>query len=207
VTIWNLTLVFALSQASRPIGLANFRFHPSHYWDYAPVWPGARLFLPSRRKSRANFWPGTSLEEMTPVSTARILVADDQLDILQAVRFLLLDSGYETDLVSSVGDVMDRMSTQTYDLLLMDLNYTRDTTSGREGLDLLDRVRAKDPGLPVVVMTGWGSIDTAVEAMRRGARSFVQKPWDDTTLIEVVSREVAEGQAARRRDSRFSRDF
>ncbi|NQW03989.1 MAG: response regulator [Acidobacteria bacterium] len=141
------------------------------------------------------------------MSTARILVADDQLDILQAVRFLLLDSGYETDLVSSVGDVMDRMSTQTYDLLLMDLNYTRDTTSGREGLDLLDRVRAKDPGLPVVVMTGWGSIDTAVEAMRRGARSFVQKPWDDTTLIEVVSREVAEGQAARRRDSRFSRDF
>jgi len=139
--------------------------------------------------------------------TSRILVADDQPDILQALRLLLMDAGYETDLVGSVGDVIERVSTQPYDLLLMDLNYTRDTTSGREGLDLLERVRAKDAALPVVVMTGWGSIDTAVEAMRRGARSFVQKPWDDTTLVEVVQREVAEGQAARRRDARFSRDY
>ena len=139
--------------------------------------------------------------------TSRILVADDQPDILQALRLLLVDAGYETDLVGSVGDVIDRVSAQPYDLLLMDLNYTRDTTSGREGLDLLDRVRAKDAALPVVVMTGWGSIDTAVEAMRRGARSFVQKPWDDTTLVDVVQREVAEGQAARRRDARFSRDY
>lgn len=118
-----------------------------------------------------------------------------------------MDAGYEADLVSSVGDVIDRVATRPYDLLLMDLNYTRDTTSGREGLDLLDKVRARDAALPVVVMTGWGSIDTAVEAMRRGARSFVQKPWDDTTLVEVVQREVAEGQAARRRDARFSRDY
>lgn len=139
--------------------------------------------------------------------TSRILVADDQPDILQALRLLLVDAGYETDLVGSVGDVIDRVSAHPYDLLLMDLNYTRDTTSGREGLDLLDRVRAKDAALPVVVMTGWGSIDTAVEAMRRGARSFVQKPWDDSTLVDVVQREVAEGQAARRRDARFSRDY
>lgn len=142
-----------------------------------------------------------------PVSTARILVADDQTDILQALRLLLVDAGFETDLVSSVGDVIDRVAAGPYDLLLMDLNYTRDTTSGREGLDLLEKVRAKDATLPVVVMTGWGSIETAVEAMRRGARSFVQKPWDDTTLVEVVQREVAEGQAGRRRDARFSRDF
>jgi sigma-B regulation protein RsbU (phosphoserine phosphatase) len=141
------------------------------------------------------------------VSTARILVADDQTDILQALRLLLVDAGFETELVSSVGDVIDRVASAQYDLLLMDLNYTRDTTSGREGLDLLERVRAKDATLPVVVMTGWGSIETAVEAMRRGARSFVQKPWDDTTLVEVVQREVAEGQAGRRRDARFSRDF
>ncbi len=141
------------------------------------------------------------------MSTARILVADDQTDILQALRLLLVDAGFETELVSSVGDVIDRVATAQYDLLLMDLNYTRDTTSGREGLDLLERVRAKDATLPVVVMTGWGSIETAVEAMRRGARSFVQKPWDDTTLVEVVQREVAEGQAGRRRDARFSRDF
>lgn len=144
-------------------------------------------------------WPGG-------VNT-RILVADDQPDILQALRLLLVDAGFDVDLVSSVGDVTDRMAGSSYDLLLMDLNYTRDTTSGREGLDLLDRVRAKDAAMPVVVMTGWGSIETAVEAMRRGARSFVQKPWDNTTLVEVVTREVADGQAARRRDARFSRDY
>ena len=90
------------------------------------------------------------------MSTPRILVADDQLDILQALRLLLVDAGYETDLVSSVGDVITRMDERAYDLLLMDLNYTRDTTSGREGLDLLEQVRAKDASLPVVVMTGWG---------------------------------------------------
>jgi sigma-B regulation protein RsbU (phosphoserine phosphatase) len=139
-------------------------------------------------------------------SLPRILVADDQTDILQALRLLLTDSGFQTDLVSSVNGVLDRMSGEPYDLLLMDLNYSRDTTSGREGLDLLARVRVKDASLPIVVMTGWGSIDTAVEAMRRGAKSFVQKPWDDTTLLEVVRREVAEGQATRSRDERQARD-
>jgi len=147
-----------------------------------------------------------SLVDGPVVNPAKILVADDQLDILQALRLLLVDAGHEADLVSSVGDVIDRMAEQRYDLLLMDLNYTRDTTSGREGLELLEKVRTQDPALPVVVMTGWGSIGTAVEAMRRGARSFVQKPWDDTTLVDVVNREVAEGQAARRRDARFARD-
>lgn len=139
--------------------------------------------------------------------TARVLVADDQLDILQAVRLLLVEADLEADLVSSVDDVVERVSKTTYDLLLMDLNYTRDTTSGKEGLELIERVRQRDGSLPIVVMTGWGSIETAVEAMRRGARSFVQKPWDDTTLMEVVQREIAEGQAARRRDARFSRDY
>jgi len=88
----------------------------------------------------------------------------------------------------------------------MDLNYTRDTTSGREGLDLLDAVRSRDSGLPIVVMTGWGNIDTAVDAMRRGAKSFVQKPWDDTTLVEVVRREVTNGLALRRRDARLAHE-
>ena len=140
------------------------------------------------------------------MSLPRVLVADDQTDILQALRLLLGDAGFETDLVSSVHDVVDRVSRQPYDLLLMDLNYTRDTTSGREGLDLLDRVRTHDHTLPVVVMTGWGSIETAVEAMRRGARSFVQKPWDDTILVEVVRREIDEGQASRSRDARLARE-
>jgi sigma-B regulation protein RsbU (phosphoserine phosphatase) len=88
----------------------------------------------------------------------------------------------------------------------MDLNYTRDTTSGREGLDLITEVRARDRHMPVVVMTGWGSIENAVEAMRRGARSFVQKPWDDTTLVEVVKREIDEGSAIRRADARLERE-
>ena len=89
----------------------------------------------------------------------------------------------------------------------MDLNYTRDTTSGREGLELIPRVRAHDPAMPIVVMTGWGSIDTAVEAMRRGAKSFVQKPWEDVTLLEILAREIAEARAARRRDHRQQREF
>jgi sigma-B regulation protein RsbU (phosphoserine phosphatase) len=140
------------------------------------------------------------------VTAPRILVADDQGDILQALRLLLGEAGFTSDLVNSVDGVMERVSADYYDLLLMDLNYTRDTTSGREGLELLDRVRSHDGTLPVVVMTGWGSIDTAVEAMRRGAKSFVQKPWDDTTLVEVVQREVDEGMASRRRDARVARE-
>lgn len=139
-------------------------------------------------------------------SRPRVLVADDQTDILQALRLLLTETGFTIDLVNSVDGVIERITADRYDLLLMDLNYTRDTTSGREGLALLERVREIDSTLPVVVMTGWGSIDTAVEAMRRGARSFVQKPWDDTTLLEVVQREVEEGLAARRRDERVARE-
>jgi sigma-B regulation protein RsbU (phosphoserine phosphatase) len=139
-------------------------------------------------------------------STPRVLVADDQGDILEALRLLLTDAGFDADLVSTVGDVESHVAEQTYDLVLMDLNYTRDTTSGREGLDLVDRIRARDAALPIVVMTGWGSIDTAVEAMRRGARGFVQKPWDDATLVEVVRREVHDGRVVRNRDARTARE-
>jgi sigma-B regulation protein RsbU (phosphoserine phosphatase) len=102
---------------------------------------------------------------------------------------------------------MDRLRAEPFDLLLMDLNYTRDTTSGREGLELIPRVRTHAPGMPIVVMTGWGSIDTAVEAMRRGARSFVQKPWEDVTLLEILHREIDEARAAKRRDQRQQREF
>ena len=136
----------------------------------------------------------------------RVLVADDQNDILQALRLLLVDADLTVDLVNSVDGVRERVASHSYDLLLMDLNYTRDTTSGREGLDLIGEVRARDRHLPIVVMTGWGSIDTAVEAMRLGARSFVQKPWDDTTLVEVVRREIEEGIAVRRADARHERE-
>ena len=137
---------------------------------------------------------------------ARLLVADDQPDVLEALRWLLTGEGYEPEFVSSTEAVMERLRACPFDLLLMDLNYTRDTTSGREGLELISKVRAHDASLPIVVMTGWGSIDTAVEAMRRGAKSFVQKPWEDVTLLEIVEREVEEGRAARRRDHKQQRE-
>ena len=136
----------------------------------------------------------------------RLLVADDQADVLEALRWLLSGEGYEADFVNSTEAVMERLRAGAFDLLLMDLNYTRDTTSGREGLELISRVRAHDASLPIVVMTGWGSIDTAVEAMRRGAKSFVQKPWEDVTLLEILEREVAEGRASRRRDHKQQRE-
>jgi sigma-B regulation protein RsbU (phosphoserine phosphatase) len=136
----------------------------------------------------------------------RLLVADDQADVLEALRWLLSGEGYEADFVNSTEAVMERLRAGAFDLLLMDLNYTRDTTSGREGLELISRVRAHDASLPIVVMTGWGSIDTAVEAMRRGAKSFVQKPWEDVTLLEILEREVAEGRATRRRDHKQQRE-
>jgi sigma-B regulation protein RsbU (phosphoserine phosphatase) len=136
----------------------------------------------------------------------RLLVADDQPAVLEALRWLLSAEGYEPEFVSSTDAVMERLRAEPFDLLLMDLNYTRDTTSGREGLELISKVRVHDPSLPIVVMTGWGSIDTAVEAMRRGAKSFVQKPWEDVTLLEILAREVAEGRAARRRDHKQQRE-
>lgn len=139
-------------------------------------------------------------------TTPRVLVADDQTDILQALRLLLDDAGFAPELVNTVDGVRERLASETFDLLLMDLNYTRDTTSGREGLELITEIRARDSHLPIVVMTGWGSIDTAVEAMRRGARSFVQKPWDDVTLVEVVTREIDEGKTSRRADARAQRE-
>jgi sigma-B regulation protein RsbU (phosphoserine phosphatase) len=141
------------------------------------------------------------------VSTAaRILVADDQPDVLEALRWLLTGEGYDAELVDSTDAVIERLGAHTFDLVLMDLNYSRDTTSGREGLALIPRIRTHDPALPIVVMTGWGSIDTAVEAMRLGAKSFVQKPWDDAALREIVGREIDEGRAARRRDHKRDRE-
>ncbi len=164
---------------------------------------------PAAPEPAAAGWHSPCEDDRVAVSsmpTARILVADDQTDILQALRLLLSDAGFETDLVSSIDGVLEKVHARPYSLLLMDLNYTRDTTSGREGLELIERVRLHDATLPIVVMTGWGSIETAVEAMRRGARSFVQKPWDDTTLLEIVQREVDEGIAGRRRDASLARE-
>jgi sigma-B regulation protein RsbU (phosphoserine phosphatase) len=146
----------------------------------------------------------SSLNDPTP---ARVLVADDQPDVLEALRWLLTGEGYEPRFVGSTDGVMEALRAGKFDLLLMDLNYSRDTTSGREGLELIPRVRALDSSMPIVVMTGWGSIDTAVEAMRRGAKSFVQKPWEDVTLLEILEREITESRAARRLDQKQQREL
>jgi len=130
--------------------------------------------------------------------SARILVADDQTDVLTALKLLLKGEGFATETAHSPVAVLSSLESQDFDVILMDLNYTRDTTSGKEGLDLLSRIRAIDSTLPVVVMTAWGSVELAVEAMRLGARDFVQKPWENARLVSVVRTQVELGQALRK---------
>jgi len=129
---------------------------------------------------------------------SRILVADDQADVLAALRLLLKGEGFDIETASSPGGVLKTIDSQELDVVLMDLNYARDTTSGSEGLDLLNKISAIDPTLPVVVMTAWGSVDLAVEAMRRGARDFIQKPWDNARLLAVLRTQIELAQALRR---------
>jgi DNA-binding NtrC family response regulator len=129
---------------------------------------------------------------------ARILVADDQRDVLESLRLLLKTEGYLVETTTSPAGVLSAVKSADFDCLLMDLNYARDTTSGVEGLDLLNRLQALDSSLPVVVMTAWGTVDVAVEAMRRGARDFVQKPWENARLVAIISTQVELSRALRR---------
>lgn len=128
----------------------------------------------------------------------RILVADDQADVLAALRLLLKGERFTIETAASPAGVLKAIDSQEVDVVLIDLNYARDTTSGGEGLDLLTEIQARDPTLPVVVMTAWGSVDLAVEAMRRGARDFVQKPWDNARLLAVLRTQVELAEALRR---------
>jgi DNA-binding NtrC family response regulator len=116
----------------------------------------------------------------------KLLIADDQPQILEALRLLLKPEGYQLELVRSPALLLEALSHDSFDGVLIDLNYTRDTTSGQEGMDLVVRVKEIDPQLPVVVMTAWGNIDLAVEAMRRGAGDFIQKPWENARLLSVL---------------------
>jgi DNA-binding NtrC family response regulator len=131
-------------------------------------------------------------------ATPRILLADDQPDVREALYLLFKGEGYAMEVVSSPAQVIDALNRQEFALLLMDLNYARDTTSGQEGLDLLPAVQRIDSTLPVVVMTAWGSVELAVEAMRRGARDFVQKPWDNARLLAIVRTQIELSQALRK---------
>src|SRR5213080_2234250 len=135
---------------------------------------------------------------MPAPSTARILIADDQRDILEALKLLLKGEGYEVDTATSPRAVLAALDKRDFDALLIDMNYARDTTSGAEGLDLLSRLQALDGAPPVVVMTAWASIDGAVEAMRRGARDYVEKPWDNRRLITTLRTQVELGRALRK---------
>jgi DNA-binding NtrC family response regulator len=137
---------------------------------------------------------------MSGEGTARILIADDSADVLQALRMLLRAEGFDVTTAMSPKDVAAALGEREFDVVLLDMNYARDTTSGREGLDLLTRVHAVHPALPVVVMTAWGSVDTAVEAMRRGARDYIEKPWDNARLLATLRNHVELGRALRRSD-------
>ncbi len=128
----------------------------------------------------------------------RAIVADDQRHVLEALRLLLRPEGWVVETASGPDALLEAAAAREFDVALVDLNYTRDTTSGREGLDLLARLPAVDPHLPVVVMTAWGSIELAVEAMRRGARDFVQKPWDNARLLATLRTQADLARALRR---------
>ncbi len=128
----------------------------------------------------------------------RTLIADDQPDVLAALHLLLKSEGFQTETVTSPSAVLEALKERHFDILLMDLNYARDTTSGQEGLDLLSRVQALDSSLPIVVMTAWGTIDLAVEAMRRGVRDFVQKPWENARLLNILRTHIEQGLTLRK---------
>jgi DNA-binding NtrC family response regulator len=133
-----------------------------------------------------------------PHGVPRVLIADDQPDVLEALRLLLKAEGFQLETASSPAGVLAAVEAREFDVALIDLNYTRDTTSGDEGLNLLLRIQGLDPSLPVVVMTAWGSVELAVEAMRRGARDFIQKPWDNARLLAIVRTQIELSQALRR---------
>ncbi len=130
--------------------------------------------------------------------SARILIADDQPDIRESLRLLLKSEGFKVDVAANPTAALTAVAAGSPDLLLMDMNYSQDTTSGQEGLELLDRMREVDPAVPVVVMTAWGSIELAVEAMRRGARDFVTKPWENARLLATLRTQLDLSAALRR---------
>src|SRR5947209_5130720 len=129
---------------------------------------------------------------------ARILIADDQPDVLEALRILLKRAGHQTDAVTSLAGIFNALEKKDYALLMMDLNYTRDTTSGQEGLEVIPKLQEIDSTLPIVVMTAWATIDLAVEAMKRGARDFVPKPWDSERLLSIVRTQIELAGALRK---------
>src|SRR5256885_1717867 len=143
--------------------------------------------------------PTPSPQTLPPATSPspRALIADDQPDVLAALRLLLRNAGYQIEAVTSPAEVLEAIKHSNFDLVLMDLNYARDTTSGQEGLDLISNIRALDSALPIVVLTAWGSVELAVEAMHRGGRDFVQKPWDNSRLLRSLRTQIEVGRKGR----------
>ena len=153
---------------------------------------------------------GTALEISTDCEAMqpRILIADDQQDVLDALRLLLKGHGYSIETVNSPAGLLAALARSEFDLLLMDLNYARDTTSGREGLDVLGRLQQSEDAPPVVAMTGWATVGLAVEAMQYGVSDFVEKPWTNTRLLEILQKQISLGRErreARRRAAEVAR--
>ena len=136
------------------------------------------------------------MNEIGPTQ-ASILIADDQPDVLEALRLLLKGHGYVTETVASPAGLVDAIARRDFDLVLMDLNYARDTTSGREGLDVLTKLKASETAPPIVVMTGWATVGLAVEAMQRGVGDFVEKPWVNSRLLEILQKQIEIGRERR----------
>ena len=139
----------------------------------------------------------TRVSTFPEVSRFRVLVADDQPDILLALRLLFVQNGYQVETANSPQTVLEALAYRTFDVVLMDLNYARDTTSGREGMDLLDRLAHLENLPPIVAMTAWATLDLTIEGMRRGVCDFVLKPWDNRELLEILDQQIARGKRQR----------
>lgn len=127
----------------------------------------------------------------------KILVIEDQAEVRQAIAMLLATARHETVAAQSPEEALEQVRRENFDLILLDLNYRRDTTSGAEGLQLMSLLRAQGIDAPIIAMTAWGSIELAVEAMHTGANDFLQKPWDNSHLLRLVSQHLAQQRQQR----------
>src|SRR5258705_8922361 len=169
-----------------------------HRWRRAGWIPRGIHARVSRRAFRSNDSAEILIPSPPVSASVRVLIADDQRDVVEALRLLLKAEAYQTDTANSPAAVLKAGERREYDVVLIDLNYARDTTSGEEGLDLLARLRSIDDTLPVVVMTPWASVSLAVEAMRRGACDFIEKPWNNERVLSIFLTQTELGRAVRR---------
>jgi sigma-B regulation protein RsbU (phosphoserine phosphatase) len=151
--------------------------------------------------------PGAASSTDVDSRPFRVLVADDQSDVREALQLLLKGDGYETELVSGPASLLESLQSESYDLVLLDMNYARDTTSGREGLDLVTQIHRLDPNLPIVVMTAWGNVELAVDAMRRGACDFIEKPWNNRHVLASVRSHIERQRVVRRKQQRWDEEL